>query len=114
MLKIKEMRKDKGIFQKELATALKTNIVNISNWETGRNEPSCKDLISLANYFQCSVDYLLGRENELGLVEVKGAQLTKAENIMLKTFNILNVAGQLKAVAYAEGLAENPEYRARA
>ena len=36
---------------------------NISDWKSGRSKPSAETLIKIADYFECSVDYLLGRTN---------------------------------------------------
>lgn len=61
MLKIKELRVEKGIDQQTLAQALKIGKGSISNWEVGRTEPSIDYILSLADYFEVSTDYLLGR-----------------------------------------------------
>ena len=34
---------------------------NISDWKSGRSKPSAETLIKIAEYFDCSIDYLLGR-----------------------------------------------------
>ena len=36
---------------------------NISDWKSGRSKPGLNSLIKIADYFQCSVDYLLNRTN---------------------------------------------------
>lgn len=36
---------------------------NISDWKSGRSKPNAETLIKIAEYFSCSVDYLLGRTN---------------------------------------------------
>lgn len=36
---------------------------NISDWKSGRSKPSAETLVKIADYFKCSVDYLLGRTN---------------------------------------------------
>lgn len=53
-----------GISQKELANAINTNDTSVSNWEQGVNTPSFKLLVSLADFFGCSLDYLAGRKTE--------------------------------------------------
>ena len=64
MIRIKELRAETGLNQGELAKAINTTQRNISNWENGINEPDFRMLISLAQYFDVSVDYLLGLEEE--------------------------------------------------
>ena len=51
----------KGLGQKELADALGTTSKTISHWETGYSEPSILQLIMLADYFEVTLDDLVGR-----------------------------------------------------
>ncbi len=110
-MRLRELREEKGLYQKDIGKLLGKVSNCISNWETGTTEPSIKDIIKLADYFQVSTDYLLGRENDYGFVEVKGIELSKIQKVMINIFDKLNASGQLKAVSYAEGLAESPEFK---
>lgn len=47
--------------QLKLAMELNTNQNTISRYENGEREPSIRDLIKIADYFNVSVDYLVGR-----------------------------------------------------
>ncbi len=60
-MRLKEIRKSKGISQLKLALDLNTNQNTISRYETGEREPGICELIKIADYFNISVDYLLGR-----------------------------------------------------
>ena len=60
-VRLKELRKKKGISQLRLATELNTSQNTISRYETGEREPGIAELIKIANYFNVSVDYLIGR-----------------------------------------------------
>ncbi len=60
-MRLKQIRKAKGISQLKLAMDLNTNQNTISRYETGEREPGIRELISLADYFNVSVDYLLER-----------------------------------------------------
>ena len=68
MLKIHELRVALGMTQKQLAEKIGVKNYVVANWEQGRTEPSLKDLIDLANLFECSIDYLVGRENDFGQI----------------------------------------------
>jgi len=59
-LKIAELRKDKGIGQQELAEALGVSFQSVSKWETGATMPDITLLPGIAEYFNVSVDELLG------------------------------------------------------
>ena len=60
-VRLKELRKKKGISQLRLATDLNTTQNTISRYETGEREPGIDELIKIADYFNVSVDYLIGR-----------------------------------------------------
>jgi len=60
-MRLKEIRKSKGISQLKLALDLNTNQNTISRYETGEREPGIAELIKLADYFNVSLDYLLER-----------------------------------------------------
>lgn len=54
---------EKKLGQVALAKELKVSKGTISFWENGLREPSMSSLIAVADYFNVSVDYLLGRED---------------------------------------------------
>lgn len=60
-MNLRKIRKEKGISQLKLALDLNTNQNTISRYETGEREPGINELIKIADYFDVSVDYLLGR-----------------------------------------------------
>ena len=59
---IAELRKNKGLSQRQLAQAIGTSQANLSRWEQGLNEPSNIECCSLADYFEVSIDLLCGRK----------------------------------------------------
>ncbi len=61
MFRLKELRKEKNISQIKLAMDLEINQNSISRYETGLYEADYKTLIAIADYFDVSIDYLLGR-----------------------------------------------------
>ena len=60
-MRLKEIRKAKGISQLKLALGLNPNQNTISRYETGEREPGLVELVAIADYFDVSVDYLLER-----------------------------------------------------
>ena len=60
-MRLKEIRKSKGISQLKMSMDLNTNQNTISRYETGEREPGINELIKIADYFNVSVDYLLCR-----------------------------------------------------
>ncbi len=57
--RLKFLRKQKNITQGDLAQILNYGYTAISNYESGRNEPSITDLKKIAEFFDVSMDYLL-------------------------------------------------------
>ena len=62
MMRLCELRQQMGISQKELAKNLGMSAGNLCDWEKGRTQPDIEKLVRLADYFDVSLDYLLGRE----------------------------------------------------
>ena len=60
-MRLKKLRKERGISQLKLALDINTNQNTISRYETGEREPGITDLIKIADYFNVSLDYLLER-----------------------------------------------------
>lgn len=56
-----QLRKELGLTQEEFAEKIGYSRTAISAWEIGRNEPSNSDVIKIANFFNVSTDYLLGK-----------------------------------------------------
>lgn len=59
-LRLKELRKEKGLTQKQLAQALQTTDDSIYSWERGRSQPSIEMIRKICLYFHIESDYLLG------------------------------------------------------
>ena len=60
-MRLKELRKKRGISQLKLAMDLNMNQNSISRYETGEREADYATLIRFADYFNVSIDYLLER-----------------------------------------------------
>jgi len=65
--RIKELRKTKNLTQKKIAEAIGIAVRNYQRLESDNN-PSVETVIKLADYFNVSTDYLLGRSDNQGVV----------------------------------------------
>ena len=63
--RLKKLRKDRKISQLKLALDLNMNQNSISRYENGEREADYETLIKIADYFDVSLDYLLGRNDNL-------------------------------------------------
>ena len=106
MLKIKELRELNNYTQQELAELLSRKKASICDWEKGRCEPSIYDLVKLADIFNCSVDYLIGNENDYAIIKSSSAPtLTKTQTELLSVFNLLSEEDQHQVIGFAKALA---------
>lgn len=58
--RLKELREEKGLTQKQLSNELKLNSVTYLHYEKSQREPPLQVLVEMARYFNVSVDFLLG------------------------------------------------------
>ena len=77
----RELRKQKGLTQIELAKMVNVQQTTVSKWEVGRAVPDYPVLLKLAELYGVSVDYLLGREAITPEERAAGVTATKKENI---------------------------------
>ena len=59
--RLKGLRAERRIYQRELAELLGMSFRGYQNYETGQSEPKLATLIAIADYYQVSIDYLVGR-----------------------------------------------------
>ena len=70
---LQDLREDRDISRKDLALALNISVSTLGMYEQGRREPNIDMLIKMADYFDVSIDFLVGisfkNENNELLVE---------------------------------------------
>lgn len=71
------LRKERGVLQKEVATYLNVTVATISNYEKGVHSPDLDTLILLADFFDVSTDYLLQRTNYKSSIYVLNKRLAR-------------------------------------
>ncbi|MBQ6266240.1 MAG: helix-turn-helix transcriptional regulator [Clostridia bacterium] len=62
-MRIKELRTSRHLSQLKMAMDLNMAQNTLSRYETGEREPGISELIRIADYFQVSVDYLIGHSD---------------------------------------------------
>ena len=63
--RIKELREDRDLTQKELSSYLNISQVAYSYYEINKRGVPLEILVKLADFYDTSIDYLVGRTNEL-------------------------------------------------
>ncbi|MBQ9713705.1 MAG: helix-turn-helix domain-containing protein [Clostridia bacterium] len=105
---LKNLRLDKNLTQYELAKHLNIGQATIAGYESGAREPRIGILVEYANFFECSVDYLIGREDDFGNILIppikeKAVQsISSDENRLLKIYRDLNAKNRIHVISYAE------------
>ena len=89
------LRKSRNINQARLAKMLGYGYTAIANYESGRNEPSLGDLCRIADFFDVSTDYLLGRTDDLN--SHKSPELHKLLN-NITLFDIMSAVQHVKTI----------------
>ena len=99
MDRISQLRKEKGLNQTGLAMLLNVSQYTISAIETGRQQPTSELLIVLADFFNVSVDYILGRsEVKYSADDTFIGNLSANELKLLSIFKELDEAKQNQAI----------------
>ena len=62
--RIIEIKKNKNLLQKDIAAAIGVTVRNYQRYEKGQAQPTLPVLIALADYFNVSLDYLVGRSDD--------------------------------------------------
>ena len=70
LLKIKSLRKEREMSQRAVAVRIGCSQKSVDCWEKGLSEPTAGFICALADCFMCTTDYLLGREDDCGNVNV--------------------------------------------
>lgn len=83
--KLRNLRIKYGFSQKEVAVKLDISPSIISSYETGERTPSIDVLLSLSYLFNCSVDYLLGKQAEVPQIIIDTNGLTTKQIQAIKT-----------------------------
>lgn len=63
--RLKELRKDRGLTQVELATVTGLSSHSINSYESGRRTPNSKAMVALERYFNVSGEYLRGESDQV-------------------------------------------------
>lgn len=99
MERLKILRKQINKTQKEVAGYLKMSQAGYQSYEVGDTEPNIENLIKLADYYNVTLDYLVGRPfaNDAGY-------LTENEKTLLKVYRSLNNRNQQTLLDESKGI----------
>lgn len=90
--KLKKLRIQYNLSQKEVAVKLNISPSIVSGYETGERSPSTENLLALSYLYKCSTDYLLGRTLEEPQYTLDTSDLNEEQLQALQT--LINVMKQ--------------------
>lgn len=89
--RLKNLRLTNELSQKALALKIDLSANIICEYEKGRSQPNIDTLIKLSNIFNCSVDYLIGNEDDFGVISSSSENgLTYEENRIIQIYRTLS------------------------
>ncbi len=108
-IRLKELRENNKISQQKLANIIGVSQSTVGMWENGTNKPEFNTLTKIADYFNVSIDYLIGNDTNKKSPSIK-EELTADEQKLLKSFRELNEEGQYILLSQAEALTLSGQY----
>lgn len=101
MFRLKTIRLECGIKRSKLAEDLQINAGTLANYENEIRQAPYEYLMKFAEYFDVSVDYLLGR-NETEIPSRNGNVLNAEETALLEKYNSLGRLGKMRVNEYID------------
>ena len=74
---LKELRKEKGITQAQLAETLNVSARTVSRWETGSNMPDISLLVDIADYYDISIPEIINGERKSEIMNEEERKIAK-------------------------------------
>jgi transcriptional regulator with XRE-family HTH domain len=104
MIRLLELRTEKGLSQREIAKQLHVSQGTYNNWENSKTQPSIEQLIALSALFGVSVDYIIGNADDCGTI---GAETQSAEErAFVGYFRSLSKSAQTALLQFMQNFIE--------
>jgi len=123
---IRAMRREKGLTQEQLAEVMGVSKASVSKWETGMAAPELSMLAALADYFEMSIDALIGHTvdkvqlggkvaavKELSFAGEDDKAMEQAEDLLRRYPNEYSVVECAAGVYYTAFIHEKSEEKMR-
>lgn len=107
--RLRELREKKQVSQDEVSKILGVERTTYTSYESGRSRP-VRVLNKLAEYYNVSIDYLLGLADLPLPKEVNINTLSDTEKQLIFNFRSLNSKGKEKIIQYVADIIELPSY----
>lgn len=94
--RLRELRIEKGLLQKDVAEYISVTRTAYNKYEVAENEPSISSLIKLAELYDVSIDYIIGKQDERG--DSSAAREIDADNKKIEDTTVSDLDSDLLAM----------------
>lgn len=87
--RLTELLKEKDLSKRALAQKIGLSAMSISDWTTGKVQPTAENIFIIASFFNVTSDYLLGREDEFGNITISSGNVS-GNNNTVNSHNVIH------------------------
>ena len=98
-----QLKRERDINDRQFAIASNIPYSTVRGWTYQKKLPDLEGLVKIADYFEVSTDYLLGRSNDVGIIETN-ANLTQDQRELLSLYNKMSFQDKNKLLGFAKAL----------
>ncbi len=103
--RIKELRDENGLSDKDVEKGAGIANSSISQWRRGNCKPSLMNIVRLADYFEVSSDYLLGLSDRRERMDACSTHLAEDEAQILELYRGFDVKDRFRVIHYCMDIA---------
>ncbi len=111
--KLIECRENLSLTQKALSELTDIPQSTIARWEVNKNQPKAEEIAKLSKFFEVTSDYLLGIENDFGVIEYKSQpkKTSQEDEEMQQFWNALRIEYKWKLIGRAAAMLEEQQQK---
>lgn len=98
-----QLKRERDINDRQFALTSNIPYSTVRGWTYQKKLPDLEGLIKIADYFEVSTDYLLGRSNDVGIIETN-ANLTQDQQELLSLYNKMSFQDKNQLLGFAKAL----------
>lgn len=98
-----QLKRERDINDRQFALASNIPYSTVRGWTYQKKLPDIEGLVKIADYFEVSTDYLLGRSNDVGLIQTN-ANLTQDQQELLSLYNRMSFQDKNQLLGFAKAL----------
>ncbi|MFI3167785.1 MAG: helix-turn-helix transcriptional regulator [Bacillota bacterium] len=112
-IRVKELMFENQINQRQLSIQCKIPYTTINGWFNKNQRPTIDYLEKIAIFFNCTTDFLIGRENDFGVIEYKTQpkKLSREDEEMKQFWEALEKEYRWKLLGRAAAILEEQQQR---